>query len=488
MAVASPDAIARQSLGAISSQIGLVSRNIAGAHVDGYSVKTAQVTTGIDGFAHVSSVTRATNDALFQTSLRANSAQAGQAALLEGMSRLDSLINVSAGAGGDANHAPAAFISKLASALQQYSSTPSDRNAANAAVGSAKDLVNALHDATAEVQRVRGQADADIAASVANLNSLLAQFQNLNTSIVTGTAAGRDVTDSLDQRDNLLTQISSEIGIRTLTRSNNDTVIYTDGGATLFETTARTVSFGSTSTFSASTSGNPVYVDGVQATGTGASMPSSSGKIKGLAELRDKTLPQYQNQLDEIARGLVRAFSEQNQTVGLFTYSGAPATPGASIVKGLASDIKVNAAVDPEKGGNVSLLRDGITFTYNTSGGASYSARILQLVANMSDSTITAFDDGVGNSLQQSLTSYANFSIGSLEGQRQQASTAKGYQDALLSQSRQSLSNATGVNIDDQMSKMLDLENSYQATGKLIEMVSNMFSSLFQAVSTGIRT
>ncbi len=33
------------------------------------------------------------------------------------------------------------------------------------------------------------------------------------------------------------------MGISTITRAGNDMVIYTDGGATLFETTPRTVTF-----------------------------------------------------------------------------------------------------------------------------------------------------------------------------------------------------------------------------------------------------
>ncbi|MCX7900102.1 MAG: flagellar hook-associated protein FlgK, partial [Methylocystis sp.] len=66
--------------------------------------------------------------------------------------------------------------------------------------------------------------------------------------------------------------------------------------------------------------------------------------------------------------------------------------------------------------------------------------------------------------------------------QRQQADNVTTYQNALVSQTAQALSNATGVNVDDQMSQMLALENSYQASAKLLETVNAMFSALFAAV------
>ena len=52
-----------------------------------------------------------------------------------------------------------------------------------------------------------------MAISVAKINSLLKQFDTLNTAIVRGTVGGADITDYLDQRDNVLSQLSQEVGI-----------------------------------------------------------------------------------------------------------------------------------------------------------------------------------------------------------------------------------------------------------------------------------
>lgn len=499
MNLSSAGTIANQSLGSVASQINVVSRNISGVNVPGYTAKTALLSTGGDGAAQIDGVTRATSVALFRNSLQATSAQAAFLALSAGLDQIDQSMNISAGSASDAaaSQSPAALISALSNALQQYSASPSSTTSAQAALASAKALVQSLNDATTAVQQVRQQADADIASSVANVNSLLAQFQDVNADIVAGAQAGRDITDSLDKRDALLSKLSEEIGITTVTRPNNDMVIYTDGGATLFETSPRTVSFKPTDTFTPATIGNAVYVDGVQITGSsGSSMTLQSGRLQGLTQLRDVVAPQYQSQLDETARGLVTAFAETDQTnplsaaqPGLFTYPGATSAPGASVIVGLAGEITINANVDPSLGGNINLLRDGgisnpgdPAYTNNTSGAAGYSARILQLIAALT--TPQTFDASVGLGATQSVASYATSSIGALEAQRQQAHNSKTYQTTLLSQTSQALSNATGVNLDDQMSKMLDLENSYQASAQLISAVNAMYLALFQAIGS----
>jgi flagellar hook-associated protein 1 FlgK len=495
MTLSSAAAIATQSLQTITSQINVVSRNISGVNTPGYAAKIALVTTNGMGAAQIDGVTQATNAALFQSSLQATSLQAAYSALSNGLKLIDQSMNISAGSASNSstNTSPATLISALSGALQQYSSSPSSVTSAQSVLTAAQQLVQGLNNATTAVQQVRQQADAGIASSVSNINSILSQFQQVNSDIVSGTQAGRDVTDSLDKRNALLSQLSKEIGITTITRQNNDMVIYTDGGATLFETTPRTVAFQPTVTYVAGTVGNAVFVDGVQVTGPNSTMAIRSGNLQGLTQLRDVAAPMYQNQLDETARGLITAFSEIDQTnpsagpslPGLFTYAGATATPGPSLAPGLAGEIVINASVDPSQGGNLNLLRDGGISgpgnTYNTTGAAGYSTRIQQLISSLT--ATQTFDASAGLGAQQSLTDFATSSLGWLEAQRQQADNSASYQNTLVSQTSQALSNATGVNLDDQMSKMLDLENSYQASAKLLATVNSMYSVLFQSIT-----
>ncbi len=271
-------------------------------------------------------------------------------------------------------------------------------------------------------------------------------------------------------------------------------MIYTDSGVTLFQDTPRVVSFTSTPTLVDGAIGGAVTVDGVPITGASSPMPIQSGELAGHAAIRDTLAPEYQAQLDQIAGGLINAFAESDQSAtptlpslpGLFTTPGATSLPSMSATTRFAATFEVNPNVDPAQGGNPNLLRDGgvsdpgnPAYTYNPTGAASYTGRIQQLLGQMT--ATLSFDPSAGLDLSASLAGYANASVSWLQAQNQRASDASSYQNAVATQATSALSNATGVNLDAEMTNMLNLENSYASTAKLLTTVNSMFSALLQA-------
>src|SRR3954466_8016466 len=384
---------ARSSLMASGIQSSVISRNIAGASSTGYSRKIAELENLPGAGVYVAAIQRAASSGLYNNVLIATSSSAQQTAIYDGLQK----IAAATVDDPELDQSPTAQLNALKKALQQYANAPDNTTLAQAAVTSAKDMATGLNEATQTVQSVRATADADMKTSVQNINRLLSQFQTVNTAIVKGTISGDDITDYLDQRDSIVSQMSQEVGVSMSLRPNGDAALYTDSGVVLFDKIARTVSFAPTNAYTAGTTGNAVYIDGVPVTGASSVMPLKSGKIAGLAELRDKATVTYQSQLDEIARGLIDAFREIDQSgaalpdvPGLFTYPGAPAMPAAATVSvGLAGTITVAASVDPASGGNPNLLRDGAisgnpAYTYNTTGNGGFSTRLQQLVDNMS--------------------------------------------------------------------------------------------------------
>ncbi len=478
---------ARSSLLSTAAQIAVSSSNVANADDPTRTRKIALPTTNADGSAHIVTITRATDLPLFYRLLGSTATTAGSQALLDGLNRLNDTVGDTADGAS-----PAARIAALGTALQAYANAPSDRALAQAGVSAAQAVASALNSATATVTSVRDEADAAMADSVSRLNGLLDQFTEVNQTVIRQTIAGEDATDALDKRDALLGQISEEIGITVVRRENDDVAIYTDGGVTLFDKMPRSVSFVASSTLAPGAAGNPVLIDGVPVTGDGATMPIRSGNLAGLAALRDEVAPTYQAQLDELARGLGEAFAESDQSggggadlAGLFTWSGGPGLPvGGTLNSGMAGTITVNAAVDPSEGGSLDRLRDGgingIAYRYNTTGAASYATRLDELVAGLS--TARGFDSAAGLETSTSVLEFGTASVGWLEDQRQTASNAADYQNALLAQVTTALSNTSGVNIDDEYALQLQLEQSYQASSKLIAVVNSMFQTLLDAV------
>ena len=488
--------IAQSALANTSAQTALVSKNIANVSNTNYSRETSTTLTQSTGAVTTGPTQRATDAALLASLLSAQSASTGQESLSDGLTQIASALGLDSTSSTSSTEAtdnsPATAIGAFTTALQSYASQPDDNSLATAAVASAKSLATNLNQASASVQAVREQADSAMASSVQTINSLLTQFTSVNNTIVSGTQTGQDVSDAEDTRDGILKQLSQEIGITTVQSSNGSTAIYTDSGATLFETTPRTVSFTPTTTYTAGTTGQAVMVDGVPVTGASSVMPISTGRLAGLATLRDSTTVDYQNQLDQVAAGLITTFGESDQTgggaptqPGLFTSSSLSGMPTAATTTGLAATISIAASVDPTVGGNASLLRDGNissssnAYTYNTTGAAGYSTRLQSLVSALGQAQ--SFDPSSGGEASGTLASYATSSVSWLEGQRQTSTDNYNYQSSVVSTATTALSNATGVSLDTEMSNMLDVEHAYQASAQLMNTVNSMFSTLIQA-------
>ena len=469
-----------------AKQSSIVSTNIANVGNSDYVRRQASVTTSLAG-AQVVTISRAQEDALLTQYLQSNSKDSAQQTLLSGLESLKSLVG-----GNDYETSPSTYLSAFQQAMQTFATSPSSSITAQSAVTAAQDLANSLNTASDGVQSVRADADAEIASQVDTLNSLLSQFETANNAVKAATATGTDTSSALDEREKLLKQISSIVGVTSVTRSNNDMALYTSDGTVLFETIPRSVTFSPTSTYVAGTEGNAVYIDGVALTAGEGSTTDANGSLQALLQLRDEVAPTFQAQLDEIAKSLVQIFSESDGTSsapGLFTWTtssgAAGGTPAASDdTTGIAATISINTAVITSQGGDAMKLRDGnisgIT-DLNSSDDAGFTDNLDSLYQALSAKRDFSSDAGLSTS--QSLMDYASASIGWLEEYRSGATTASENTTAALSRSDEAYSNETGVNLDEELTLLLDIEQSYKAATKILNVIDEMLQSLLDIAS-----
>lgn len=488
MSLSSALNVAQSSLTATALQSSVVSRNVAGSGDPNFNRKAGLQVTTYGGAVRIASIGRAMDAVLFAGKLVSTSSTSAQQAIVDGLDRLEATIN-----DPELNQSLAAKLGALTNSLQQYSVTPDDPLLAQDVLTRAGDIATALNQASDAISEVRRLADAEMANGVDRVNRLLAEFEAVNTTIVKGSQSGADITDQLDSRDRILSELSVELGINTATRANNDMVIYTDSGVTLFETVPRSVAMAPSFGLGPGIAGNAVFIDGVPVTGPNAVMPIKAGQIYGSSVVRDDIAVTYQRQIDEIARGLVEVFAESDQVppatlpdqTGLFTWAGGPAIPPTGVVlPGIAASIRVNPGADPAQGGDLDTIRDGglsgADYVYNATGAAAFSDRIQGMLDSLAAER--GFDPAAKADPSNSLVGFASSSIGWLEAQRQTSTTTLGYETALLQRTTQSLSNATGVNIDEEMTLLMELERSYNASSSLIATIDRMLEALLQAV------
>lgn len=482
MSLSTALSIAQNSLLNTQRQTGVVSKNLANAYNPDYSRRTAIVSSLAPG-SQTAAITRATDAALFRQNLSALSGWTAQNTLYDGLDRINLSVN-----GVDNATSPATLIGALQEALQLYSGTPSNRTLAENAVEAARQVALGLNQGTQAIQAFRADLDSQIATSVAELNQLLSDFQAVNDQVVSGTIAKQDVLDGLDRRDALLKQIAELVPISTIPRANGDLMIVTADGATLFETLPRHIHFEPTPAYGPTSTGNRIYIDGVPLlTATGANT-TASGTLAAMVQLRDEYANGLQLQLDEIARGVIHTFSEKDPKPphslagGLFTAPGTPsvAIPVGSGPTGLAGQIMLHAAVDPARGGNAEKLRDGINFIFNQPGHASFNELLLNYADGL-DTPRTYVGVG-GISMNQSVKTYSTSVVGWLEDARKTAAGAAETRSALVIRTSEALSNLTSVNVDEEMALMLELEHSYAASARMLQVIDEMLKTLLAVV------
>lgn len=481
---------ARQSIQSINAQFAVSGRNVAGAGDPEHSRAAADVVTTFQNGARIVGISRNENAALYGRLITATSASAGQRALADGLERLGGIL----GDPADGN-SPAARIGALSAALTDFSNDPTVEMLGQTVLAEARDLSRGLNEAADTVVAVRQSADDDIATAVDRLNDLLAEFRTVNDAIVRGTQTGRDVTTLLDRRDGIVKDISEEIGVTTVLREADDMALFTESGVTLFDKVARDVAFAPT-TYAAGVVGNAVFVDGIPVAGPGAIMEVESGRIRGLVDLRDEAAVIFETQLDEIARGLVVAFREVDQVgggpdlAGLFTDGGAAVLPGG-FTPGLAGRIAVNAAADPNAGGDLLAIRNGgmngVDYTYNRdpvtglpANFSGFSGRLQELADAVA--APFAFDPAAQLPTSTGVETFASNSVGWLEDRRSGALDEADYTARVADRAFQALSNAVGVNLDDEYAFQLELERSFAASSSLINTIDGLFQILLRDV------
>ena len=486
MSLSSAFDTAKSSLAVSQLQTSIISRNIANVNTVGATRKYAQVVTGQNGHVVVKSVTQSSNAVLFRNMLDANAAVGKGNVISNGLDRLNDTLGDT-----ELSRSPAAMVSALQDALTTLSASPNNYELARNAVTAASDLATTLNEASDTTQSIRKDADDELVVAAADMNKILKSIEDLNRRIIVGTRSNTDVTDLSDQRDQAIAALSQYVGVSTVMRGDNDIVLYTDSGVTLFETTARSIDFTSTPGLNASvTEGNAFRIDGVAVTGDTAYMPLKSGSVAGLVALRDDVMVTYQAQLDEVARGLVEAFAETrpdgtDPAAGLFTSRDTSLLPDldsstADTVVGLAGTLKVaDVAVT-----NPYLLRDGgisdNAHLYNTTGVGGFTDRLNALSTAMAATRSFSVTSSADPSA--SIADYAASSASWLQATRSASLTETEYKQTVLELTQQTLSNETGINMDEQLTQMIEIERSYQASSKLISTIDEMMKTLLDTI------
>jgi flagellar hook-associated protein 1 len=196
--------------------------------------------------------------------------------------------------------------------IQDLAANPSAAASRQAALSSAEALATRFQGLEGRLDELRQGVNEQITSSVGIINSYTQQIAKLNDTIERAQSStdGKVANDLLDQRDQLVADLSKEVKI---------TVVPQDGKYSIFMGNGQPLVVG-VQTFSlraAVSLTDPSRTEvAYNANGKTVLIGESSlqgGKLGGLLEFRNKTLDVAQNSLGRVAIGIATTFNEQHR-------------------------------------------------------------------------------------------------------------------------------------------------------------------------------
>ena len=459
----------------------VVSSNIANATTPGYARRELQVTSRTVGSSGqgvlIVGVRRSVNLPLLGDRRLAQSTSGGADSRAAFFKRLEQTLGTP-----DQAYSINGRIAAFEAALTEATSHPESESRLARVLSTAKSLAAQIGVASKDVQAARAQANVEIKNDVDTLNTSLDRLVKLNVQIRRGHGFGQDTAALQDQRQQAVDQIAKIIPIREVQQLDGTISLYTPTGAVLLDGTAAV--FG----FNAGSSVNPYVTNGAGLSGltlngnpiatSGDSSVVLGGTLGANFVVRDDLAVTAQTELDALARDLVERFSDSGLDAtrapgdpGLFTDAGAALDPLNEV--GLSQRLKINAAGDPDQGGALWRLRDGLGATVPGSvGTTSLLSALRDVLTNQREPVSGGFMAG-----ERSFGTFASDILSSAATDRLSADGEAAYARTRL-ETFVSMEAENGVDTDQEMQSLLQIEQAYAANAKVLQMAGDMIQRL----------
>ena len=475
---------ALSGLNAASRAAEVVSSNIANALTDGYGRRELELSSrslaGAGAGVKVDGIRRIVDEGVIADRRLADAAFGEVSVRLDFLSRIENSIGIP-----DDPQSLNGRIAALEASLVEASSRPDSEPRLQRVLARAHDLAGHFEAISDDIQGFRSDADQAIATQVDTLNSSLQRVADLNHEIRLSRGAGRDATGLMDQRQQTIDEISQIIPVKAVDRDFDQLALITPGGSVLLDGKAATLEFSPVGVIvpemtlqSGALSG--LSINGQPVSTSGGNAPIAGGSLAANFALRDETAVQAQTRLDAVARDLVERFQDPATDptlgvgdAGLFV-DGSGAFSAADEI-GLSSRLGINAAVDPNQGGEVWRIRDGIGAL--AQGDVGQSSGLQSMLGALTDDRVPVSGGFMGAA--RSLSGLAGDFLSGIGSARQNAESDKSYLQT-KAETLKELELENGVDSDHEMQQLLLVEQAFAANARVIQTVDEMIQSLLR--------
>jgi flagellar hook-associated protein 1 len=195
-------------------------------------------------------------------------------------------------------------LNSMQSEWATLTSSPETVSQQLAAIQAGMSVANGLSNMSKTVQTLRLNADREIEGAIAEVNNYLQNVASLNDQIAFNQATSKQTEDLEDKRDVALNKLADLLDIRYFRNSNGSMTVFTSDGTTLVDSQPVKMSHVALTQVAPTSSYAGGDFNGIFAGVRDITTSLRSGRIKSLIDMRDKTLPDMQAQIDQLAKSL----------------------------------------------------------------------------------------------------------------------------------------------------------------------------------------
>lgn len=299
---------------AFQQALDVTSNNIANASTPGYDVETANFaeqpgqSTGagyVGGGVDISSITRAYNAYLAQQVNATQASYSSSNTLATQAGQVDNLLSAS-------STGLTATLQSFVNALQTAATTPTSTAARQALLSSAQALAQQVQSYNSQLTQQGSQLEAQLGSDVKEINTLSGNIASLNQQIAAASANGQTPNALLDQRDQLINQLSQYVSVQTASQGNGEVNVYIGSGQALVVGAVPQTLTTVPSAY------DPSQLDIGITSGSGSTADITSevsgGELGGLLTARSQVLDPAINAIGQIAVAVSTIVNQQQQS------------------------------------------------------------------------------------------------------------------------------------------------------------------------------
>jgi flagellar hook-associated protein 1 FlgK len=315
-------------------------------------------------------------------------------------------------------------------------------------INKSQDLSRALDDAATELENLRIEANVSMMETIDDVNSMTAKIAELNELIYTAVARNQNPNDLMDQRDQLIKELSGLVDITIKEEDNGSVSVYVGADSLIYRNEHREIDWeiDVTGTYGKN-GGVPVWAD------TQEAIVFTSGSLEGYHQTREVINDQLDS-LDTFTDQLRSDVNDLHKT-GI---SRDGSTNNAFFAELQTGSHDLN--VSDEILSNLDKIAVGTTAP---TGDNSLATQMFELqFSNPFEGGTTTFNE------------YFQNMVTDIGGKTEQALIRFEASDAARVQTENWQQSFTGVNLDEEMTSMITIEYAYSAASKVFNTVNEM--------------